>query len=108
MVDRRQYQRLAIRLPITFSGDQTEGTGTVTDISMGGCGLETEAQCATGTLLQLQLRTSDQEPPVTVDAAAVRSVRAKFVGVQFLRVRPEEKDRLSRFIRNLLIAARRP
>ncbi len=106
-IDKRQYQRFAIRLPVSFSSDQAEGTGTVTDISMGGCGLETDAQLSTGALLQLHLRIADQEPPVTVEAAAVRSVRAKFVGVQFLRVRPEEKERLSQFVRELLIIARR-
>lgn len=106
-IDKRQYQRIATEIPVTFTGDQIEGTGVVKDISMGGCGLETEAQLSAGALLQLRLRISDQEPPVTVDAAAVRIVRSRFIGAQFLRLRPQEKDRLSQFIRELLIVARR-
>ncbi len=106
-IDKRQYQRIATQIPVAFAGDQIEGTGVVRDISMGGCGLETDAQLSAGALLQLQLRISDQEAPVIVDAAAVRMVRPKFIGVQFLRLRPQEKDRLSQVIRELLVIARR-
>lgn len=107
--DKRQYQRLETRIPATFSGDQIGGTGVAKDISAGGCGLElaAEMQIPTGTLLELQLRISDQEPPVIVEAAAVRAARGKFLGVQFLRIQPQSRERLSQFIRELMLVARR-
>lgn len=103
----RQYQRMATRLPATFSGDQAEGKGEVMDISMEGCGLETDAPLMEGSLLELRLKTSDRDPAIVVDTAVVRSVRASYAGVQFLRLRMEEKDRLSQFMRSLLATSRR-
>jgi len=69
---------------------------------MGGCAIETETKLSPGAILQLQLQTSDREPVVTVDAVVVRSVRSKSVGLQFLRLGMEEKERLGQFVRSLL------
>ena len=107
--DKRQYKRIEAHIPITFAGDRIEGDGVVKDISMGGCGLElaAETQVPTGALLELRLRISDQEPPVIVEAATVRVARPKFLGVQFLRLQPRDRERLSQFIGELMIIARR-
>lgn len=104
--DKRQYERIPVRIPASFSGGEQEGRAVVTDLSMGGCGMETDATFTEGGLLELRLHTSDQAPPITVEAV-VRSVRAKFAGLQFLRFQPEDKDRLSQLIRELMISARR-
>lgn len=106
-IDKRQYERIATRFPVTFSGDQVEGKGEVADLSIEGCGLETETPPEVGALLQLKLyTTSEQEPAVVVDAAVVRSVRSRSVGVKFLRLSAEHKGRLSQYMRNLLVTSR--
>jgi hypothetical protein len=104
-IDQREYERIVARFPAAFSGGQIEGAAVVTDLSMGGCGLETGVQLEVGALLELQLQTSEQDPAISVDAAVVRNIRARLAGVQFLRFRPEEKDRLSHYMRNLLAVA---
>jgi hypothetical protein len=102
--DHREYARVETRFPVTFSGDETSGNGMVTLVSMGGCAIETETKLSPGAILQLQLQTSDREPAVTVDAVVVRSVRSKSVGLQFLRLGMEEKERLGQFVRCLLMS----
>jgi hypothetical protein len=103
--EKRQYERLASNIPASFSGGDQEGNGVVTDISMGGCGLETDASLTEGALLELRLFVSDQQPPITAESV-VRSVRSKFAGLQFLRFQPEGKDRLSQLIRELISTRR--
>lgn len=101
--DRRQYDRFATRLPATFLMDRLKGKGEVTEISVGGCTLETDAALPPGSILRLMLTPSAGEPPIAVDAALIRSVRAKSVGLEFLRFQPEEKERLQRFVVQLLV-----
>lgn len=105
-MDRRQYQRLATNFPVSFSGEQVSGEGIATNISLGGCRLETNVQFAQEALLQLQLHVPRCEPEIRVEAAVVRSIQSEFVGVQFLRLTESEKTRLSRFVLELLAAER--
>lgn len=101
-VDRREYERIATRFPLTLVRDHSRGEGEVTDISIAGCALESEAKVAEGVLVQLQLQVPEESTPVAVDAAVVRSASPKSIGLQFLRFRTEEKERLRQFIRRLL------
>lgn len=100
--DKREYERLATRVPATFSGDQIQGEGIVTDLSLGGCTLEATVRFFEGTTLRLELKTSERKPVVTVDAVVVRSVRPTCVGLQFVHLRPDQQERLSRFVSDKL------
>jgi len=106
-VDRRQYIRLATRIPTTFAedvkpGTQRVGEGVVTDISLGGCYLQTLVQLSRGTLVSLELQTEPHVPAIAVEAAMVRTVRPTGVGLEFLRISAPEGERFSQFIRQLL------
>ncbi|MGH7429556.1 MAG: PilZ domain-containing protein, partial [Candidatus Methylomirabilaceae bacterium] len=68
-------------------------------VSLGGCAIETDTKLSSGQILQLQLKPSDRDPAVAVDAAVVRGIRSPLVGLQFLRFRMEERERLSQFVR---------
>ncbi len=105
-VDQRQYERIEVQISATFSMDQTSGTGLVNSLSLGGCALEVETQLSVGALLQLQLRVSGSDPPIEVEAAIVRSVRANTFGMEFLRLRSDEHYRLIHYVAGLLIASR--
>lgn len=105
-VDRREYERIATKFPMTFQGDQAQGEGTTLDLSMAGCAVESEAKVPEGSLVQLELKNTGTSP-LQVEAAVVRSARQKTVGLQFLRLWEEERERLRQFIRELL-QSRRP
>ena len=104
-VDRRQYERLSVNFPMTFSADAGSGNGTTLDVSMGGCAFKTTPP-PVGALVQLQLHAPGLERPLIVDAAVVRSVRSMYVGAEFLRLRPEELYRLTQFVASMLTARR--
>jgi predicted HAD superfamily Cof-like phosphohydrolase len=87
-VDQRQYGRLSTQIPTTFIrlGEQRVGEGVVTDISLGGCYLQTVVQLSTGTLLSLKLQTEQQTSAIAVEAAMSEL----------------EQERLSQFVHQLL------
>ena len=101
--DRRKYVRFATRFPATFLLDRLRGKGEVTEISVGGCTLETDATLSPGSILRMMLTPSTSEPPIAVDAVLIRSVRGKSVGLEFLRFQPEEKERLNKFVVQFLV-----
>lgn len=99
--DRREYERLAMNLPISFVGKNIEGAGIVSDISINGCAFVTEVQLTEKSIVRLALQISDELQPVDIEAAVVRHVRQGHVGIEFLRVQPAERQRLQLFIRGL-------
>lgn len=103
--DRRQYQRIAAGFSAFLEGQQKREE-QVTDLSMGGCTLQAETPLSEGAFLQLLLQAFDREPPIRVDTAIVRSVRARSVGLQFLEFPAGEKDRLSQFVYSHLVSYR--
>jgi len=92
--ERRDYERVPVRLlaEVTWEGGQAQGI--VTDISMSGCSLEIEAPISEGDLLGLQVRAEEDAPAIAVDAAVVRSAGPWRVGLRFLRIQDAEKSRL--------------
>ena len=99
--DRREYERIPVRLPVTLITDQGGVTGTALDISMAGCTVETNNPVPAQTVLRLQLEAAGHAP-LQVQAALVRSVHAKSIGLQFLRFEGDERERLQAFVRTIL------
>ena len=104
--DRREYERLPMKLPVAFSGDQIKGEGLICDISMGGCTFRTATLPAGGSIVRMALKISNDLQPVNVDAAVIRNTRKDHIGVEFLRFQPTERERLKLFIRGHLINRR--
>jgi hypothetical protein len=101
--DRREYDRMEMRFPVTVSGQDISAEGVLLNISMGGCSFHTSADLSNGMILKLGLQISNDVAPVIVDAAVVRNVRSGAVGVEFLQWQQSERERLQSFIRGLLI-----
>ena len=101
--DRREYDRMEMRFPVTFRGQDITGEGELLNVSMGGCSFHTGANLTIGMILKLELQISNDVAPVIVDAAVVRNVRSGGVGVEFLQWQQSERERLQLFIRGLLI-----
>ncbi|HEU4772891.1 MAG TPA: PilZ domain-containing protein [Candidatus Udaeobacter sp.] len=101
--DRRAYERMERKFPITFSGEDISGEGMMLDVAMGGCTFATSADLAIGMTVKMDLRISAAVPPVIVDVAVVRNVRAGIAGVEFLRWQESERERLQLFVTGLLI-----
>ena len=97
-LDRREYVRVATRIATRFSWDAGEGEGSITDLSIAGCSLETEAPVTEGTLLRLSLEPDPGSGPIIVEAAVVRHAGPWRIGVQFLRIQDRELDGLREYL----------
>jgi hypothetical protein len=101
----RKHTRFAVQLPVSFSGDQVSDGGTILNVSAEGCAITSDRVAGTGTYLQLTMQLREREEPVQVDLAAVRWVSATRFGVEFIKIRQEEEERLRKFVKTLESAA---
>lgn len=101
-VTNRQYVRVTAKFPVTFVISKLKQEGTVTEIALGGCSLEANVVLAIGAKFKMEILVSDNEPPVVVDQALVRSLRPTGFGIQFMEIQDAEKERLGRVLEKLL------
>ena len=102
-MESRKHTRYAVQLPVSFNGDQLsgEGEGTILNLSADGCAITSTTIAGAASYMQLTMQLREREEPVRVDLAAVRwSTPARF-GVEFIKVRPDEGDRLKKFVKTL-------
>lgn len=98
MIDRREHLRIPVRLFLSFSGGKVRGEGTVRDISIGGCIIESQASVHEDDIFYLQIVLENEQAPIEV-AAMVRSVSSRGIAFKFLRSAQENK-RLLAFVQS--------
>ncbi len=99
--ERREHERLALSVPVMLSGVSGVAPGRVTEISIDGCTVATEAPLSEGALVQMMLHVTPGAAPIAVEAA-VLGVLPHGGGLHFVRIQPEEGDRLRQFVADLL------
>jgi len=101
--DRRAMPRLRVQFRTTFSASSTlEGTGTMLDLSTGGCRIESPVTVEPGASLELRIYAPDVEWPLMVEAASVQWVSGQTFGLAFFRITKTEQQRLEQVINNLM------
>jgi hypothetical protein len=68
------------------------------NVSTEGCAITSEAVVDVAIYVQLTMQLREREEPVQIDLAAVRWASATRFGVEFIKIRPEEEDRLKKFV----------
>ena len=76
--------------------------GTMVDLSIRGCSIDSSVPVAKGALLRLQFRETSWDQPIEIEGAVVRSVLGKRKGVEFLKIGTDEEGRLRRVIETRL------
>ena len=104
VADRRQYKRL----PVSFRANllvenATRMDNRVTDISMGGCTLETATTLPQGTFIELVIKPASDEEPIKIGSAMVCSSRPESMGIRFLEMMADDRNRLSQVILSLRV-----
>ncbi|WP_455377985.1 PilZ domain-containing protein [Petrachloros mirabilis] len=100
--DRRKHLRVPVRLYLSFSGGKVRGDGTMLDLSMGGCIIQSDTQVHVDDIFYLEIATGEDGPPIEV-AAMVRSMSPRGIAFKFLRAAQENK-RLLAFVQAQTIA----
>lgn len=97
-MEKREFVRIPVELPVSFSGDGEAGGGLVSVLSVKGCTVISDELILPGATLALHIQLPEQYAPLKIDLAEVRWAQGRECGLEFLRLRLEEKQRLHRFI----------
>jgi len=101
--DRRQCVRRAVRFSATLASPFGEHAGSVTELSIGGCSIAVFTPYRVGDTLSIRLCTQDDQPPIEVSTAVIRTVSQGRLGVEFLTFRDHEEARLRQLMLTLWI-----
>lgn len=100
--ERREYERVSTRLPVTIVWKGREVGGLVTDLSVAGCSVQMDSRLPVGESLQLRFTAAGEAVGLSVDVVLVRSTRPDGVGLEFAEVQQEQAERLARLVRDLV------
>lgn len=81
-----------------FAGSGFIGEGTVLNLSQDGGLLEGERPVVEGSYLTVRLLLPDNPRALVIDVGAVRWVRTRHFGIEFIRIPPPDLSRLERFL----------
>jgi hypothetical protein len=99
MIDRRSVKRIAVTFRVSYGAVSLgKHEGSICDLAMTGCRLESTVPVPVHTYIELWLQISPTAPKILVDLAAVRWARDGQLGIEFLNVRPEHKAKLQEII----------
>ena len=107
-IELRQHQRRGVpptcilsfarfALSITFGGD-TEGEGSVINLSIKGCKVESDAGVTLGDAMSLIILLPAEECSMTIDLALVRWAKGQCFGLEFVSLGTGEVNRLRNFL----------
>ena len=99
------YERKATRFPVkfgsTFAGEQLAGQGTITNLSAGGCSIESTITLTVQSMVGLHIHIPAAPLPLQIEHATVRWAWGNLFGLQFERMAQSEIDRLQHILHNL-------
>jgi hypothetical protein len=97
----RHRLRLPLRCPVIFASDELVGEGTVLDLGVPGCAVESDIAPPPGEYVRLHVLMPDEKGPLEVGLAKVRWVKPQRFGVEFLSVSDAQQVRVGRLFRAL-------
>lgn len=101
-MEQRQSPRFPVRFHSSFTSlNVVGGDGSIIDLSLRGCRVDSSTQVRSGTSLELRVQISDEEPPLQIQEAVVRWSRAEEFGLEFVTLAPEEWARLQHTVTEL-------
>ena len=100
-MEKRKHPRLVCEYSISFEGVKITGSGTVNNLSLSGCSLQSDTDVHTGAYLELQISPPDHESPIQVGLATVRWVNGQESGLEFINLDTEQQKRLRRLLDSL-------
>lgn len=100
-MERRISPRFDVQLSGVFGGDRARKHGMVTDISAGGCKFQSTSQVPSGSYIKFKMYLPESNLPLTVDLAVVRWCTDSAMGIEFIRMAPEQQRVLRCFVERL-------
>ena len=90
----RGRRRVQVDYPALFTGDERSGHGTVTNLTITGCEIQSHVQLPIGAGLSLHVQTPKARPPIGIALAIVRWKNGDRFGLEFVRFEGRTKEQL--------------
>jgi hypothetical protein len=97
----RHRVRLPLRCPVIFASDEFVGEGTVVDLGVLGCAVESHVAPLPREYVRLHVLMPDEEGPLGVGLTKVRWAERQRFGVEFLKFSNGQQVRAGRLFRAL-------
>jgi len=94
MVKFRSCERVHADFPVMFAGETYVGEGTVLNVSVPGCAIQSGKRVQPGSYLEMRLLVPDSNPPLRVGLAKVRWCEERRFGVEFIQMPGGDQMRL--------------
>jgi hypothetical protein len=99
MLERRSVKRIPVIYRCSFgSVSLGKHEGSICDLAMKGCRLESPVPVRMNTYFELWLQVSPTAPRILVELATVRWGLDRQLGIEFLALRPEHKAKLKEIL----------
>ena len=97
---RRKSIRVPVKIAVTFESNEVSGEGTLTDMSLHGCTLESQQNLRPGLLIKLNLpaKTGAKPNSPVQQLATVVGVTGQRAGLKFLAYSFQERDALTQTV----------
>lgn len=95
----RYCPRVESTFPILFAGDRFVGEGTLMNMSVPGCAVQSKVPVRAGDYLELRMIVPEDGVPLRIHLARVRWSRGKTFGVEFIRMPGSDQVRLGRMVK---------
>jgi len=98
--ERRKAIRVPVQIPVTFESNEVSGDGTLTDMSLNGCSLDSKQPLRSGLIIKLNLPAGKgQKAGSTVQQlATVMGVNGNRAGLKFLAYSFQERNALTQTV----------
>lgn len=104
-MDQRQYNRVLVEYPASFSGQPFRAPGTILDLSIAGCRAHTPFIVKKDECLGVLIDVPKYEHPIYVAFAQVRWSIGQEFGMEFTHIETEDRERLAEAIREIETAS---
>jgi hypothetical protein len=101
-VDQRAFERITVKIPCVIRWKDRAENGAVRNFSAAGCKVEVDVPFADGDLVQIEL-LPENELPIAVDVAEVRTARPGALGLRFVTFQPGHAERLQDLVVKLTV-----
>ena len=100
-MERRMNPRFDVQLSGVFTRENRVRHGRVADISAGGCKFQCDEQISAGSYIKFRILLPGCNLPLTVDLAVVRWCKGSAMGIEFIRMAPDQQSILQHFVKLL-------
>lgn len=103
-MDQRKHPRYRVEYAASFSGDKISTQGVILDLSSVGCKVRSPVEVQRGDFVGVLMDVPRYVTPLQVALAVVRWSHGQEFGLEFIRMAPDNQQRLQDLIRQTDVA----